>query len=230
MVEGQKKARRANGCLTALFAASAVLFLVLMFAVADLFVIEPWRSMARMRRAIPQAIETFERSRAQLDALACGEFAQGDFWFMIDFRSLHEGRRAIMPRSMERLEELAIEERDAILFLMTGEELGERGFSRVSRRDGVVRAQLYSHPLGGGMNHDGMEITWGGGPTETAALVRTHVVDLGEGYALWLYVRRVFADLGPGMLVVFAGISGIATLLLSLPLILRRSKRGHEAR
>jgi len=220
-------ARVARGCLTALLAASAVLFLVLMFATAYIFVFEPQQSMERMQRAIPQALETFERSREHLDTLAYGEFAQSDVRFRRDNLILRdEGRHAIWPSSMERLEGFPDEERDAVLFLMTDEGLGEGGFLRVSGRDGVIRALLYSRPPGGGTNSDGMEITRGGGPTETALLARTYVMDLGEGYALWLYVRRCFGL--AKALVAFPGIiAGIATLLLSL--ILRRARRKREA-
>jgi len=216
-----------SGCLKILFAVFALVFLVAMLAVANHFAIEPWRSMARLRRAVPQAIETFEKSRERLDVIANGEFAQSGLIILLDSSLLREGIRAISR--VERLDVFPEEERDALLFLMTGEELGERGFARIIGRDGVIRADVYRQ---GNVSMNAIEINRGRCPSDRGvSVVHRYVADLGGGYELWLDVVRSFSDWGTWMLVAFAVLAGIATFLLSLPLIWGRiRKRRNEER
>ena len=172
--------------------------------------------MAGMQRAVPRAIETFEKSRARLDALANGEFAQSGLRFEIDGPRLREGVRAI--RRPERLEALPRAEREAVLFLMVGDELGERGFARLYGGDGAVRAQLYRR---GNLDRNVMEVTRGRRPDDRAtAPTLRRVVDLGDGYELRLDVVRQFSNWETWMPVMLAFVSGVAAFLLFLPLLL----------
>ena len=234
MVEGKKKkkARIAWGCLTALFAANAALFLVLTGTYLDRLIFEPRRAMARLQRMIPRAIEIFEQSRERLDVLVYGEFARGGHWFSrgrLDY--CEEGRPTFMEPwegglgrpPLERLEALPDEERDAVLFLMTSEEPGGSGFRSIASPSGGVffRATPYI-----AFGNDRISITYGEilRPRTWGA----YTVDLGYGYTLHLGIYRM--DLPMIVAGAAAGIVGIITLLLSLPLIWYRIKRRREAK
>jgi len=135
-----------------------------------------------MRELIPEMIEIFELSREHLDILRDGQFTNldRDVWVSIAFEE------------WDVFEWFTDEERNALAFLFTSEELSRNFIWIYSWRETpTLTAVLFEQ--GGGGRFDRIEI-WHG-ESEYFDL-RIHImhssysVYLGDGYTLWVYTVR----------------------------------------
>ena len=156
-------------------------------------------SPARMRgmmRQVPEAIEMFEQSREHLEVLRTGGFAERELWvfenLVIHFGTT-EGGGGVRYENWYTLEWLSEEERDALVFLLTSEELS-RNFVVIesTREAGSIVAALHWQRAGH-VRGEFIEI-WHG---EHEVLRRrinpmrdSYSRDLGDGWVLWVYTTR----------------------------------------
>ena len=154
--------------------------------------------MRRMMRDVPEAIEVFEQSREHLETLRTGGFGERELWARIFSDGLgiafghSEGGGRIDYEEWHTLEWLAEEEGEALVYLLTSEELS-RNFIRVASpvEPGVISATVYE--TGGGAVRDVIEIRHGGGEAfefYNAVSRDSYIRDLGDGWMLWIYILR----------------------------------------
>jgi len=151
------------------------------------------RSMREMKERIPEMIEVFERSREHLDVLRDGgfvNFGRAEISGMM-FISYDNGRRGFAYEEWDRIEWLTDEEKEAIRFLFTSEELSHN-FTWVCSyaENGTMRAE---HQQTGGRFSDNIEIWYGESrwfDAQRATMRDSYTVDLGDGYTLWIYTLR----------------------------------------
>ena len=150
-----------------------------------------------LRRYVPEVIEVFEQSREQLEILRTGGFGERvvEVHYFADGLSMDEGGRWVNLQYWHTLEWLSEEEIDALVFLMTSEELSMnfihigngmrqvRGGERVQ----IMEATLYWILGPRGLY---MEIWHGEYSPYDLWMVRvesSYSVYLGYGYTLWLF-------------------------------------------
>ena len=165
---------------------------ILLVALAVMFVgTFPRNSMRAMQRLIPQAVEVFEQSRASLRILRDGEFvANNALTFRLPDRLIifcrDRGGVFYPDWYWHAIEWLSNEEREAIIFLLASDAL-EHNFIEV----GPTRATLYttSTQVGAAMTilYPGVDPLTS---SEFPLMEDTYIVDLEDGYRLWLYTWR----------------------------------------
>jgi len=150
------------------------------------------RSMRQMQQMIPEIVEDFELSREHLDVLRNGNFANINREVEAS-QSLHinYGRGAIPHSKWGAIEWITDEERNALTFLFTSEELN-RNFEWIYSgvRNGALTAVLFEQ--GGPPNFQRIEIWYGeeGWLFPRSDMDLSESVYLGDGYTLWIYTVR----------------------------------------
>ena len=172
---------------------------ILLIALVVMFVgTFPRSSMRAMQRFIPQAVEIFEQSRESLETLRSGEFAANNavaFYHPSGLIISCDYMGGVFYPDWYTIEWLSSEERDAIVFLLSSDELA-RNFVRVESSQAALNR--VSGPVG-----DAMVILYPGvrprSSWEFPFMEDTYVIDLEDGYRLWLYTWQ-----GPSMGAAFA--------------------------
>jgi len=178
------------------------------------------RGMWTMRRMIPQAIRVFEQSRESLELLRDGGLAANNGWadnhpnavgIGITY-SLGEDWKGIDYIDWHTIEWLSDEERDAIVFLLTSDEL-ERNFVVVSS----MSATLYRRGMG--LNTDVMVLLYPGAePREVPFMQDSYIKDLGNGYRLWFYTARSHRGLDEVLIIAIRLLFVVIIILISIRL------------
>ena len=155
-------------------------------------------AMREMMRQVPEAIEVFEQSREHLEILRTGGFVERELSAHVFHDGLgiafgtSEGGGGVMYEEWYTLEWLSDEERNAIVFLLTSEELSMNFVMIESTIDaGNIVAALYSQF--GGHRGNFIEI-WHGEHEELIRRINpmrdSYSRYLGDGWTLWVYTVR----------------------------------------
>ena len=152
-------------------------------------------SMRRMMRDVPEVIEVFEQSREQLEILRTGGFGEREVrvnYFIAEGLSMFERGRWVFLEDWHTIEWLSEQEKEAIVFLLTDEELSNN-FSyidnlMVERDGGSVRTMIATPQLGGHIRGERIAIWYG--EAELKFMQDSYSRDLGGGWTLWVYTVR----------------------------------------
>jgi len=149
--------------------------------------------MRQMKQDIPEMIEIFEQSKEYLDILRNGNFVSFDRRVEANYGLIIEyGRGGVPYDEWDTIEWLSAEERDAILFLFTSDELNRNFMWIVSdMEEPTLRATLYMR--GSGNRTDNIEIWHGEGTylnSRRVGMQDSYSRDLGDRYTLWVYTER----------------------------------------
>ena len=212
--------------LKLILVALAVLMLVFIFSAIRVSVFRA-NDMRNMQARIPQAIEIFEQSREQFDTLVNSELvARGVVVARAHVASWQASWRggSVLLEDLDRIEWVSDEERDAIIFLVSSDEL-EYNFGAISSRgsrDSVidVRAQLFQQG-------DAILLIRYRVPYRT----EINYIDLGDGYILWL-IRPAISVYGSIERRIFAMIFisfAIAATAIKWSIVLHKEKQKEKA-
>ena len=170
---------------------------------------------------IPQAIEIFQQSREQLDVLANGDFSvnsgrvyrhQEYGWVLFaNWRSFYTPFE-----DWDTIEWLSDEEREALIYLLSGEEL-EYNFRSISAigAEPSIQAPLFRQEDAALSISYGRSVFGGG-----------HPIDLGEGYTLWFFSSRGDGGVGTMRIVIISFV--IVATAIQLGVVWSKEKQKAE--
>ena len=161
-----------------------------------LFAPRPLSPMESMMQQVPEIIEVFEQSKEHLNVLRDGKFGSRNVRAN-DALFINDGRGGVPYERWHTIGWLSEEEKEALVFLLTSEELSWNfvyigsGMVEIRRdeRVRVITATLYTQM---GPQSDNIEI-WHGDASPTDGPVRipsSYSRDLGDGWTLWVYTVR----------------------------------------
>ena len=174
--------------------------------------------MWSMRWHIPRAVEVFEQSKDEFELIRNSGFATNNGWAINHPNSVEiairygygEESRGVNYSNWHTIEWLTEEEKNAIVSILTNEEWQLNVFNVSSEG-----ARLYDRwPFSWGMfDEDAMLILFPGAEAwEVPFMTDSHMVDLGDGYRLWLYTAR-----GPS---IGAGFATAMQMILVVPIVI----------
>ena len=154
-------------------------------------------AMRSMMRDVPEAVEVFEQSKERLEILRLGGFGERRLWANSSlFITFDTGERSVAYEEWHTLEWLTEAEVEALVFLLTSDELSAN-FVRIGTRKIEIERDvwvtgmvaIFYEAAGGGIANV-IEI-WHGEDYFSPIIMRdSYSRDLGDGYTLWVYTIR----------------------------------------